>query len=261
MYAAGITAGALVLAGAALDVRGWTLSIALVFTIAWMAYILDRVKVLRRWQDPADRMANPGRDDWVARNRRALLACAGLLGLAALVLAALVDPWLTMLVPAGAASVIVYGSRPSESRRVRPKDVLVLKNVLTGLAYATLVGCVLWAMLPDARGLWRALAVVALVVTGDAMLCDIDDTPSDASFGTTTVAVLAGRHWATALAVVVYAAAVVVWMKLGLRTAGPGAFALGMPATGLVISRLGRVRTPIDLRGGAIGLLALFLMP
>lgn len=255
-----MAAGTLVLANAGGTPRAWLLSIALVLAIAWMAYLLDRVKVLSRWRDPADRMANPARDAWVARNRRALLACAGLLAAAATILAFVIKPWLIVLVPAGGLSVVIYGSRPSASRRLRPKDVLIAKNVLTGLAYATLIGCVLWAALPEARGLWRALAVVALLVTGDAMLCDIDDTTSDATFGTTTVAVLAGRRVATALALVVFAAAAVIWLKVGGRSLAGAVLALGMPLTGLSISRLGRVRTAIDLRGGVLGLAAVLLL-
>ncbi|MEQ8843407.1 MAG: hypothetical protein RIB58_01025 [Phycisphaerales bacterium] len=248
------------LAGAAIDARAWALSIALVMAIAWMAYLLDRVKPLKRWRDPADRMANPGRNAWVERHRAGLLIGAAELAIIASVLAALLEPWLLVLAPVGALSVILYGSRPSASRRLRPKDVLIAKNVLTGLAYATLIGCVLWAALPEARGLWRAFAVVGLFVTGDAMLCDFDDTPSDATFGTTTVAVLAGRRWATALAMAVYAAAAVVWLKIGGRSLAEAAFALGMPMSGLAISRLGRVRTAIDLRGGVLGLGAFLLL-
>lgn len=224
-----------------------------------MAYLLDRVKPLARWRDPADCMANPRRDAWVAQHRRALLVCTTVLAAAATVLAMVIEPWLALLVPAGLAAVVIYGSRPTASRRVRPKDVLLAKNLLTGLAYATLIGCVLWAALPEAKGLWRALAVVGLLVTGDAMLCDIDDTPSDATFGTTTVAVLAGRRWATALAMAVYVAAIMLWLAPGGRALAEASFALGMPITGLASLRLARVRTAIDLRGGVLGLFAVLL--
>ena len=254
-----MAAGTLVLANASGTPRAWLFSISLVLAIAWMAYLLDRVKVLGRWRDPADRMANPSRDAWVVRNRRALLACAGMIAAAATLLAFVIEPWLVVLIPAGALSVVIYGSRPSASRRLRPKDVLIAKNALTGLAYATLIGCVLWAALPETRGLWRAIAILGLLVTGDAMLCDIDDTPSDASYGTTTVAVLAGRHWATILALVVYATAVVIWLKVGGRSLAQAGFALGMPLTGAAISRMARVRTAIDLRGGVLGLFAILL--
>jgi len=221
-----------------------------------MAYLLDRAKPLRRWRDPADRMANPARDAWVQRHRAGLLVGASSLGVTACGLALLVDPRLLPLTPIGAASVVIYGARPTASRRLRPKDVLIAKNLLTGLAYATLIGGVLWATLPETRGLWRALAVAGLLVTGDAMLSDIDDTPADAAFGTTTVAVLAGRRWATALALTVYAAAAAVWLRAGGWSAGGAVLALGMPATGLGISRHARVRTAIDLRAAPLAALA-----
>jgi 4-hydroxybenzoate polyprenyltransferase len=231
----------------------------LITAIAWMAHLLDRAKPLAAWNDPADRMANPRRDAFVQRYRLAMNFLTGSLGLSACILAMFIEPWLVVLVPAGAIAVVVYGSRPSDSRRPRPKDVLVLKNALTGLAYATLIGCALWAALPDRTGLWPALAIVALVVAADAILSDIDDRPADEAFGTRTVPVLAGRRRATLAAAGIYGAAMAIWAIWGTPNAAAGFVAIGLPLTGLALAVLPRTRTAIDLRAGAVALLAILL--
>lgn len=254
VYAVGVSAGALAMVGAVLS-REQVLSIALVTCIAWMAHLLDRAKPLARWHDPADRMADATRDAWVVRRRRWLNAAAMVSGVCACVLALVIEPWLVVLAPIGAASVLVYGARKTESRRVRPKDVLLIKNGLTGLAYATLVGCVLWAVLPDHGGLWVSLAMVALLVAADAMLSDIDDTPADAAFGTRTVSVLAGRQWARGIGLALHGVAALAWVVLG--TGWGGAFAYGMPLTAAAIVLAPTLRRAIDLRSGVLGVAAL----
>lgn len=248
------------LSGAAFDAQVWSILIVLITAIAWMAHLLDRAKPLSAWHDPADRMANPSRDAFVRKHRRAINTFTATLGLVACVLAMLLDPWLVALVPLGAVSVIIYGARKSESRRTRPKDVLVFKNVLTGLAYATLIGYVLFAAMPglvEHRLPWIALGLVALLVTGDAMLSDIDDTPADAMFGTRTVSVLTGRRWAMVSGIAIYAMVVAYWMLLGNRTPTSLTLAIGLPATGVAIAFLPRVRSLIDVRGGVLALVAL----
>lgn len=254
---------ALELSGVGFDAAAWSLSILLVATIAWMAHLLDRAKPLAAWHDPADRMANPQRDDFVLRNRRAMNLLAAALWIASCGLAVLLDPGLAMLAPVGAVSVIIYGARRSESRRTRPKDVLIIKNALTGLAYASLIGCVLFASAPgsiEQRLPWIALGLVALLVTGDAMLSDIDDTPADAMFGTRTVSVLAGRRWATAVAIGIYALAVLYWVGFGAHTAVAWTLVLGLCVTGTVIATLPRVRSLIDARGGVMAAIILLAL-
>ena len=204
-------------------------------------------------------MADPEREAWVDRHRTRLLVLAAMLCAVAFFLALAINAWLELLLPAGIMAVVIYGSRPSESRRTRPKDVLLAKNLLTGLAYATLVAAVLWAALPETASLWIALGVVALLVSADAMLSDIDDRPSDASFGTKTVPVLVGRRWATLSSALLYAAAIALWLVLGQRDVESAVFALAMVFSGLTLALLRRLRTPIDLRAGVIGLLALLL--
>jgi 4-hydroxybenzoate polyprenyltransferase len=263
VYAGGIAGAAFELSGVGFDAWAWSVSIVLVATIAWMAHLLDRAKPLAAWHDPADGVANPRRDAFVRRNRRAMNLLAAALGFVACVLAMLVDWRLIGLVPAGAAAVIIYGARPSESRRTRPKDLLVIKNALTGLAYASLVGCVLFAAMPGTigRGMpWIALGLVALLVTGDAMLSDIDDTTADAMFGTRTVSVLAGRRWAVVWGVAIYGMVVVYWLVLGIHTPATLTLAIGLPATGVAVAFLPRVRSLIDVRGGVLAAVALALV-
>jgi len=259
------------MAGAALELSGvdfdwpaWSLSILLIATIAWMAHLLDRAKPLAALDDPADSIANPLRDAFVRRHRLALNVFATALGLIACFFAILLDPWLVVLVPLGVISVVIYGARKTESRRTRPKDVLIVKNALTGLAYATLIGCVLFAGVPgviDQSMPWIALGLVAWLVTGDAMLSDVDDTPADAMFGTRTVSVLAGRRWAIATAIAIYAFVVTYWLVLGDHTPTTLTLGIGLPVTGLFIAFMPRVRTPIDVRGGVLAVAALLLMP
>ncbi len=254
VYAAGVSAGTIAMAGGVV-VGTQLLAIALITCIAWMAHLLDRAKPLARWHDPADRMADAARDAWVVRRRRWLNASALASGAAACGLALVIEPWLIVLAPVGAAAVITYGARNSNSRRIRPKDVLIIKNALTGLAYATLVGCVLWAVLPERIGLWMSLAVIALLVAADAMLSDIDDTPADATFGTRTVSVLAGRRWASGIGLALHSVAVVLWMVLG--TGSGEAFAYGTPLTAAAIVLFPTLRRAIDLRAGVLGAIAL----
>lgn len=259
IYAAGLTVGGLLLVSPAAVGPAHALAVALVVAIAWMAHVLDRVKVLRRWRDPADRMANPARDAWIERNRRAMLVIAAMLALGSGVLAWVLEPWLVVLVPAGAAAVVAYGSRPTDSRRPRPKDVLILKNALTGLAYATLIGCAMWPALADRAGLWPALAIVALIVAGDAILSDIDDRSADEAFGTRTVPVVAGRRRAILAAAGSYAAGVLIWVIFGPATGPAGVFVLGLPLVGLALAMLPRTRTAIDLRAGVVAAGAVLL--
>lgn len=255
-----MAAAALELSGAGFDPHVWSLSIVLVATIAWMAHLMDRAKPLEAWHDPADRMANPARDAFVRKHRRAMNLLAASLWMLACLWAALLDFGLAVLAPIGAVSVIIYGARQTDSRRTRPKDVLVIKNALTGLAYATLIGCVVLVAVPglqQQRLPWLALSLIGLLVAGDAILSDVDDTPADAMFGTTTVSVLAGRTWAKAVAIGIYVLAVAYWLWLGTRTPTALTLAIGLPATGVLIAFLPRVRSLIDVRGGVLALLAL----
>ncbi len=254
VYAAGMAAGTVAMSGVAVAYEQF-LAIGLITSIAWMAYLLDRAKPLARWHDPADQMADAARDAWVGRHRIGMNLAAIEAGIMASVLALIIEPWLVLLVPVGAASVLAYGARASDSRRVRPKDVLVIKNVLTGLAYATLIGCVLWVMLPSHEGLWIAQAVVSLMVMADAMLSDIDDTPADATFGTRTMSVWAGRRWARTVGLGVHGMAVVLWLVLGTGTGG--LFAYGLPLTAIILTLSPALRTAIDLRAGLLGAVAL----
>ncbi|MFI4916022.1 MAG: UbiA family prenyltransferase [Phycisphaerales bacterium JB060] len=254
VYAAGVAAGTLAMVGATV-VYDQALAIGLITSIAWMAHLLDRAKPLARWHDPADRMADAQRDAWVLRHRLGLNVAAIEAAIIACVLALIIDPWLVLLVPFGAASVLVYGARKSDSRRTRPKDVLVIKNAITGLAYATLIGCVLRAELPEPSGLGLPLAMVALLVAADAMLSDIDDTPADATFGTRTVSVFAGRRWARGIGLGLHALAIVLWLVLG--TGWGNAFAYGMPLSAAAIVLAPTLRRAIDLRAGLLGAVAL----
>lgn len=276
LYAGGAAGGALAMA----DLRPGTtralLGVALAMLVAWLAYLVDRVKPLRRWMDPADAAACPRRDAWLRRHRPQALALTAGVGLLAVVAGWLLSPVLALLAPASAGASVAYGCRPSASRRPRPKDLLPLKNALTGLAYATLVGGVLLVLTPmhEPTGLPAvdgsaggsaggsivvAIGVLALLVAADAMRCDLDDRPSDRAFGTRTVAVAAGPMSAIVLASLLDAAAVCLWLGAGAASPARAAFALGLPVTGPLLAHLPQVRTPIDLRGAALGTLALVL--
>lgn len=172
-----------------------------VVTLTIGVYLLDRVKPTDAWRDPADAVAHPERAAFMERFATSLRVTIVILAGCSSVLLWMTNPWLTVLVPISHLGVLCYASLP---KRVRPKDVLLVKNLTVGLAITVMAAGVV-VMSEDALVDWGrmtlACVVLLIYVTTDAMLCDLDDAEADAAFGTRTIpnVVGAARTWTIAM--------------------------------------------------------------
>lgn len=161
-------------------------------------YLLDRVKLSDSRQDPADAVALPERAMLYAQRARVFRWVLTLELLAAIVLGAGISPLLGLLPIGAVLGVHLYAGRGASPGRPRFKDLPSLKSFFIATAYLALVIAVLWGNAlhpfgePDAR-VGVALAGLWLIVCGDAILCDLDDRPSDAFYGTRSLPVLLGH--------------------------------------------------------------------
>ena len=218
-------------------------------------YLFDRVKVLDRWLEPADPMAQPGRFAFLLKHRRLVRAVAWSVLAAGAVAVAAIDARNLVLPPIGLAGILAYSRvRPGG---VRPKDVLGVKNLLPGLAIGGLGVILAWQSpggAPASPGTWWFLTGgLVLVITADAALCDLDDAEADAAHGTSTVTTLLGRRWTWAIALAAHAVAgagLVVAGALQGRLREPGLLAGTNLAATLILcgTRPGSVRDLIDLK-------------
>ena len=236
------------------------LSALFVFLCAQGGYLLDRAKLSQHRLDPADRAALPGRFRVFATHGRAVRGFVlGELAVAS-VIGALISPWLSA-VPLGATvGVVVYAGRPANPGMPRPKDLAFLKSVFiatahTALAIVAAAGAFGLA-LRDALSVLMPLVFVWLVVFSDAVLCDLDDEPTDRSFGTRSIPVLIGarRAWGFAL-VSMLVAALIAWSRLG----GINALSFTLPMTLSLVaaSCVARRKDLIDARLLVVALVCL----
>ncbi|HZW11364.1 MAG TPA: hypothetical protein VFF69_15780 [Phycisphaerales bacterium] len=265
LYFAGVYAGAALMLGT----RPSAPALGASFCAGVGLYLLDRVKARDQWLDRADADAQPVRHGFLMARRRRIRALAwGMLALGAAA-AASITPLNLLLPPVGIGGVIVYGS--VRGRRARPKDVLLVKNLLPGGAIAGL-GVTL-ALESPVRGSPPTLAYAAavgaglvLVVTADAMLCDLDDASVDRAFGTQTVPARYGRKatWLVAMAMHLGAAAVLLGIGGFAGTLGASAIwaATDLAVTaGLWIWDPPALRDLIDGRLALVGAIAWGLAP
>ncbi|MCA9310380.1 MAG: UbiA family prenyltransferase, partial [Phycisphaerales bacterium] len=228
---------------------------------------LDRVKPNARFVDPADELAHPERHAFMSRHARSVRTACLLLGLVAAVCGALLFPLAPLIVVAAWAAVLIYG-RP-RTLGWRPKDVFVLKNLcVAGSAAAlSLAGAAMIhpSALHEIRPLARLVAwgiVLTLIVFADAVLCDLDDVPGDAPFGTRTFPVVSGPRMAWRVANICHivaavglsAAALLGWTTI----VTPLLAGWGLLATNLLLKflRPAAVRPWVDLRLGLFGCVA-----
>ncbi len=212
LYAGAYEAGLVVfiahLTGSTLRVE----AITGVFCLTVAVYLLDRVKPVNAWFDPADAMAHPRRAAFLRPHARTLRIVIIVLSLAAAGLLARVHFALAIIVPLAHIGVLVYGSLP---RRPRLKDRLIVKNLVVAGSMTAL------AVIVVAPSLSRTVFDIAHVVAGafcvfhvmaDAMLCDLDDAPSDRTFGTHTMPSQFGVNptWLMAILVQIVALAMIV---------------------------------------------------
>jgi len=170
--------------------------------VAHSCYLLDRVKLSDKRQDPADAIALPDRALLFAERSIQIRIMLFVELLIAMLSGFFISP-LLVLIPLGALiGVQFYAGRGASPSKPRMKDLPALKSFFISSAHIALVVAVLWGqnhalighpepiVLLSLLGLW-------LIVSGDAILCDLDDHRSDALYGTRSLPVLLGdtRAW------------------------------------------------------------------
>ena len=174
--------GCALLAGVLLGVDHLVLPVVTAFLIAMQVYTLHR---LRRAS------SHPGRptprSSYIFDHRRLMLAIIVCSGAGAVITAWFVHPLAEVFVFGAPLGTIIYAIG-SPGRQVR--DVMVVKNVMVSVSISVLAtGLVLLGS--GTEPMWGSVLVVGLFLAGmvfvDAMLCDIDDTESDARTSTSTI--------------------------------------------------------------------------
>ncbi len=218
-------------------------------------FLLDRVKPAASLLDPADAEADPRRHGLIRRwgTPLRLLALASLF--AGLGVALAFVSWIAAVaIAAGALGVLAYaGRRPSERGVSRLKDVPIVKNAFVGIGLTALVlACVLPGAFIDTGLLSRVLPAAVLLVTADAILCDIDDIGADRRFRVGSIAALWGARIArwTAFIVTGLAAAALASAPQLLAGHARAAWAIALVTTtgALAFAPLSRVKSLVDLR-------------
>lgn len=178
------------------------LTTAYLLLVAHACYLLDRVKLSDDRQDPADAIALPARALLFAEHASTVRVLLAVELLTAMVMGYLISPLLS-LIPLGALiGVQLYAGRAASPGRPRFKDLPALKSFFISSAHIALVVAVLWGNNHNLIEHPRQVVVLSvvglwLIVSADAILCDIDDHDSDALYGTRSLPVLLGnaRAW------------------------------------------------------------------
>jgi hypothetical protein len=220
-------------------------------------YLLDRVKARDAWLDPADGIAQPERFQFLLARRTPVRVVAWIALLCGTLAAASIDLRNLLLPPIGIGGVLLYSS--VRGRGARLKDVLVIKNLLPGLAIGSLAVVFAWQSPPlfttTLSMWWTAVVLVGLVlmVTADAMLCDLDDAATDAAHRTRTMPTALGPRatWIAALALHVVAGGAVMWAGAAIGTRSSAGFIAvgnGVVTLGLFQTKPAKVRDLVDLK-------------
>lgn len=195
-----------------------SVTIAFILLIANACYLLDRVKLTDARQDPADAIALPDRALFCARYAKFIRALIVLELIIAIVLGFIISPLLA-LIPLGALiGVYAYAGRAATPGKARLKDLPALKSFFISSAHLALVVAVLWGndhnliSHPRPSVLW-SLSAIWLIVSADAILCDLDDVESDELYQTHSLPVLLGvsRAWQLAI-VIMLTGSVCLWI-------------------------------------------------
>lgn len=183
-----------------------TITIAFILIVAHACYLLDRVKVSDANQDPADALALPDRALFFTRNASIIRLLLALELLVSITLGYLIAPPLA-IVPLGALiGVYLYAGRGASPGDPRFKDLPALKSFFIACAHLALVIATLWGNDHDLLSFPRWVTIASLVgiwmiVSADAILCDLDDVESDAIYQTRSLPVLIGRNQAWVVAI------------------------------------------------------------
>jgi len=184
-------------------------SIIYVLLIAHSCYLLDRVKVSDNRFDPADALALPDRamlfSDYARPIR--LLVILELLG--ATLSGWFIHPVLSVVPLLALIGVHVYAGRGATPSAPRLKDLPGLKAFFIAGGHIALSIAVVWGNTPELLDrldgfLISGVLGVWLIVSGDAVLCDVDDLETDRVYATQSLAVMFGNRsaWAGALAMI-----------------------------------------------------------
>ncbi len=208
MYALGITLAL----GMILDIRATGPGLVFVGLCSHAGYLLDRVKFRDADLDPADLQSDPRRHQFLRKWARPLRIVMYTEWVGASVVGTVYSPVLGFSTFAGILAGYLYsGWKPC--KRPRLKDVPGIK---AGLVSAAIVGLALLGTLgfhtSGTDNFLHALQTVSwlswihvlgvwVIVFGDAVICDLDDSESDARYSTKSLPVLFGSTRASAIAI------------------------------------------------------------
>ncbi|MBO6513907.1 MAG: hypothetical protein JJ974_08090 [Phycisphaerales bacterium] len=195
-------------------------------------YLFDRLKFRDSDLDPADLLADPDRHGFLRSRSGWIRVLMVLEWIAAMVVGLLLSTWLSVLVVGGVVVGYVYSGWPP-SDRARLKDVSGLKAWLVSIAVVGLGCAALLAQVDLFGGIDSLLSTLSerqsmcilgmlLVVCGDAVLCDLDDSASDRVYRTRSLPVMVGDRWSALSAV-------------GLLVVGSGVILLGLVGGDLLV--------------------------
>ncbi|MHC4908143.1 MAG: UbiA family prenyltransferase [Planctomycetota bacterium] len=235
------------------------------FVLAVSVYLADRVKLHDRLRNPADAEAHPAREAFMDAHAGTVRAAVWVLMAIAAGFASAVHPVAVALVPAAHLGVLVYASAP---RRIRPKDVLGVKNAMVavcivGLAFA-LVHLGGWPEVSMTGAVLVAVAMTAVVFV-DAMLCDLEDAAADARHGTRTVPSVFGSRVAWFVGSSAGVIVAVILVTAAMRGMVPRGASLGLAALFVLSTPLltlvpdGHRRDLVDARLPAITVVVVLL--
>lgn len=211
LYALGVALILAELLGQHLD---W-LSMLYVTLCAHAGYLFDRIKFRDADLDPADLLADPDRHLYLRAHTRGLRILMVLEWAMAMSIGWAITPGLGLLVFGGVLAGYLY-SGWTPTTRSRLKDVHGLKawlvsGAVVGLAIATVIGqaggldggidIAFIEQIIQEHGGW-SVAGMLLIVCGDAVICDLDDSASDEEYRTRSLPVILGDRNAGLAAVV-----------------------------------------------------------
>lgn len=209
-------------------------------------YLFDRIKFRDSDLDPADLLADPDRHRFLRSRARWLRILMAVEWISAVGLGWMIAPVLGGLVFGGVLAGYVY-SGWSPSDRSRLKDISGLKAWLVSGAVVGLALAVVLAeagVLADVQQIgsalyghgWWCVVGMLLVVCGDAVICDLDDSASDRVYRTRSLPVMIGDRWSgvVAIGLLIFGSGLII-AGMSEATGGPGGdpFRIGLVFTSM----------------------------
>jgi len=207
-------------------------------------YLLDRVKVTDRRQDPADALALPIRAFLFSRFSKPVRWIVGFELLASTLVGWRIHPLLAVIPLISCIVVHLYAGRGASPESPRLKDLPAIKAFMTASGHLALTFAVLWANQHDLldHASWNMAATIFglwFIVSGDAVLCDIDDHNADNRYSTKSLSVMLGTRsaWFTALGLIALGSFLIVFNPVAFSAS------IGIGAT-LVVTTLATQKNP-----------------